>query len=485
MMLAAACQDEGDIAAPVVQQAAEDRAASDSQETGKTLLTFTAGDGDASVSLQKTMYGDYANGTTPILWVTDDQVSVFPVSSSDNDMGTVKEGGKSDCVISVTTSEDANGYFALYPYNAYAEYSAADGKFSNIVIPAEQEVSENQFDPAADVMVAYSDGIEKSFAFKHIGTKLGITVPCSDVSEIQITCSADIAGTADVDFSNVSGAEPVISPKSDASTKTITLTCSDADGFKKGSIYYACLFPTADKSDIKITFVRKQGHLTVFYNAKINAMARAKRCTANPTGQKCHCLVTLDNLNKDENFPDDATKIVFGNTSQKPNADPSGNLDGLIDFYKVGTEYYIISEHEICMNGSLDEMFLYLNNHYEALKTVDFCNFNTENVTSMYNMFNKCSALTIIDLGDKFITSKVTDMGQMFGDCKSLKTIFVKEDFQLDKETSSANMFTGCQALVGGNNTKYSDSYKNDASYARIDGSEGKRGYFTKRSSSN
>ena len=56
------------------------------------------------------------------------------------------------------------------------------------------------------------------------------------------------------------------------------------------------------------------------------------------------------------------------------------------------------------------------------LTSIDFSNYNTENVTNMFNMFSDCSSLTSIDLS-KFNTDNVTDMCSMFYGCSSLSSI--------------------------------------------------------------
>ena len=55
-----------------------------------------------------------------------------------------------------------------------------------------------------------------------------------------------------------------------------------------------------------------------------------------------------------------------------------------------------------------------------ALKKINFFNFNTDNVTKMENTFGGYYSLYELDFS-KFNTEKVTNMSEMFCDCSSLK----------------------------------------------------------------
>ena len=98
-------------------------------------------------------------------------------------------------------------------------------------------------------------------------------------------------------------------------------------------------------------------------------------------------------------------------------------------------------------------------------------NLNTENVTNMNSMFDRCSALTSLDLTN-FNTAKVTDMNYMFYNCSALTTIFASNNFVTDLVTKSTDMFSGCKNLIGA--IKYDGSNTNNKDFANY-----KTGYFT------
>ena len=104
----------------------------------------------------------------------------------------------------------------------------------------------------------------------------------------------------------------------------------------------------------------------------------------------------------------------------------------------------------------------WFNGCYNIEEIIDMQYLNTENVTTMYAMFNgtakNTGALYALNLSS-FNTSKVTDMRYMFNSCSGIHRIAVSDSWTTAKVNKSDNMFNGCKALVGGDGTKYSASY--------------------------
>ena len=115
---------------------------------------------------------------------------------------------------------------------------------------------------------------------------------------------------------------------------------------------------------------------------------------------------------------------------------------------------------------SMAQMFLGCRN----LAELDVTHFNTANVTSMISMFNGCMGLTSLDVTN-FNTVNVTDMSYMFYGCRMLKEIYVSDKFVTDAVTDSYLMFSGCAALSG--DIDWTSDKATDKTYAKIDG-----GYF-------
>ena len=80
------------------------------------------------------------------------------------------------------------------------------------------------------------------------------------------------------------------------------------------------------------------------------------------------------------------------------------------------------------------------------LAELDVTHFNTANVTSMISMFNSCIGLTSLDVTN-FNTENVTDMSYMFSYCNELKEIYVSDKFVTGAVRSSVGMFYGASSL--------------------------------------
>ena len=102
-----------------------------------------------------------------------------------------------------------------------------------------------------------------------------------------------------------------------------------------------------------------------------------------------------------------------------------------------------------------------------GLSSLNLTTFNTENVTNMSGMFGACASLTTLDL-QNFNTANVADMRQMFTDCSNLTTINCTNTW---KEVASDDMFKACEKLKGAVNY---DATKTTAAMANPE-----TGYFT------
>lgn len=85
----------------------------------------------------------------------------------------------------------------------------------------------------------------------------------------------------------------------------------------------------------------------------------------------------------------------------------------------------------------------------ENLTELDVSSFNTSNVTTMKNMFYGCNKITSLDVSN-FNTSKVTNMDGMFfnksryGGIGHLENIIFGKDFNTENVTSMIEMFNSC-----------------------------------------
>lgn len=102
---------------------------------------------------------------------------------------------------------------------------------------------------------------------------------------------------------------------------------------------------------------------------------------------------------------------------------------------------YILSDRRIQLPESCKELF----KNMKELVFVDTANCYTDNVTSMYAMFQGCSKLQRADTG-RWNTSKVKDMSLMFYGCSALEEIDVS-GWNMSKVTSVSQMFHTCSNL--------------------------------------
>ena len=122
---------------------------------------------------------------------------------------------------------------------------------------------------------------------------------------------------------------------------------------------------------------------------------------------------------------------------------------------------------------SMAQMFFDCRN----LAELDVTHFNTANVTSMISMFNSCIGLTSLDVTN-FNTENVTDMSYMFSYCNNLKEIYVSDKFVTGAVRSSKGMFLRCSCLSGDIDWTSDKAY--DKTYAKTDG-----GYFRDKAYAN
>lgn len=99
-------------------------------------------------------------------------------------------------------------------------------------------------------------------------------------------------------------------------------------------------------------------------------------------------------------------------------------------------------------------------------------------VTSCYQWFKGFSKLTALDLRN-LKTSNVTNMTSMFNGCSNLTGILIGDNWSTDKVTASANMFTDCTSLIGEGGEFASQYVDKDKTYAYAEDEYG-NGYLTK-----
>ncbi|MCR4664425.1 MAG: DUF285 domain-containing protein [Paludibacteraceae bacterium] len=114
-----------------------------------------------------------------------------------------------------------------------------------------------------------------------------------------------------------------------------------------------------------------------------------------------------------------------------------------------------------------------------GMKSLDLSNFNTSKVTNMREMFSDCHNLRYLDI-NSFDISNVEDIDRMFLRCYQLVTIHCEQDWSIYNPNNEEGLFVGCTLLIGDQGTECEGLVTDvDINYARLDGLDGKRGYFS------
>ena len=95
-----------------------------------------------------------------------------------------------------------------------------------------------------------------------------------------------------------------------------------------------------------------------------------------------------------------------------------------------------------------------------GLTSLDLSGWNTSKVTNMRNMFRGCSGLTSLDVSN-FNTSNVTGIGNMFAYCSKLTSLDLR-NFNTSKVTDMNNMFYSCSGLTSLDLSKWDTSNATD-----------------------
>ena len=154
----------------------------------------------------------------------------------------------------------------------------------------------------------------------------------------------------------------------------------------------------------------------------------------------------LNEGNKEPGWPSAVyyycTKVVF--TPSFKQARPTSCYMWFYSFEKLKTIQGIEN-----LNTEEVTNMSYMFNRCSGLSSLDLSSFNTEEVTTMGWMFSGCSSLTSLDLSS-FNTANVGYMDNMFSYCSGLKTIYVSDDFTTGNVSSSERMFSDCSSNLKG-----------------------------------
>ena len=292
--------------------------------------------------------------------------------------------------------------------------------------------------------VTYVSNVDAQLGNCQIGSFLGTTMKSRvELSSTNASSSVTYRVTVYNAYATEAKFTEVVYDNDFYDNQNITFEIS---GFKQGDI-----IESKATKDITVTFKYKSSTvpsnkvLNSYLNFKIEKINRLMVARVDYSSNSVYLRSSVAKnkiesiqFKKGTDIPETATNTFDASESQD---------NSIIGYYTDtdNNELYeltFISEDDIYANKNSQYLFNYLTN----LKTIEFDNFDTSQVTSMSDMFSYSNALTTLDVS-KFDTSKVTSMERMFSDCDALTTLDLSK-FDTSKVTSMENMFRECKALT-------------------------------------
>lgn len=184
-----------------------------------------------------------------ISWEAGDQVSLFDGAA--NNVFTAQAAGLSTTLTG--KAEDAETYYALYPYAAGASMS---GAVISTAIPTSAAVTADGSANFANISVAKTSGTSLTFGAVSGILKLTLGEAVTNVSEIRFKAAGNesIAGSVTIDMSAAAPALAVVNGAS-----TIVMTPASGSYFAAGHSYYVAAAPATLASGIVLEFVTPNG----------------------------------------------------------------------------------------------------------------------------------------------------------------------------------------------------------------------------------
>ena len=238
-----------------------------------------------------------------------------------------------------------------------------------------------------------------------------------------------------------------------------------------------------------------KGETTILYEQKMHNASEygrfAKVAIIDESMREAHLTSTKNmfaqlNIEKIQNIENLITDEVVNMDSMFYNCDYLTELD-LSGFNtdKVtgmgGMFYYCLALKELDFsefNTANVTNMAYMFYNCISLTTLDLSYFNTAKVTNMRAMFKHCIGLKFIDL-NSFDISKVEDINLMFTECVQLATIHCEQDWSIYNPNQEVGLFAQCKMLYGDKGTECDAVNNVSLQYARLDGLDGKPGYFS------
>ena len=326
-------------------------------------------------------------------------------------------------------SSQTHYFWATYPYS---EDNRSDGNSVLMTMPAQQEIPIDSWDPASDLYVARSRGLNLYFYL--VGTGVRFTVSQPGIARIDFRANGDnapaLAGTVRVAFGDDN--KPYVTEVVSDASPVVRVTPKDGACFVPGQYYYVHFLPGTLVDGLSVTYYDLDGIPAKY---PINSSLQLQR-------KEIH---TLDGKDADLVFAVPNDQIWYKTTD--------GQALDIAEYTSVpGESDWFILTHSTQPGDFLDvESALFQDQ--PRLQNVSL----PRSVTSVYeDAFADCSALETIvlpaynDPSNSFGISNGAFIG-----CTSLRSVEFPEIWSFDENVSGDDVFAGCTALsvVSGGHT--------------------------------
>ena len=401
----------------------------------------------------------YINDHTPY-WHNGDQIRI---NDADYTLQTAMENSAQ--IPNVANS--ASGYRAIFPASILTNSDANINSSSSVAVtlPATQVFEMVGSHQRVDVPMGAFIDRGSTLQFHNLCSVVRVYVSNAINSQLPIT---SITITAESAYLSGMGTATITGESSDAivipsatGSHSVSLCKTDNTPMKTveplATEYFDVIVPEfSTRNDVTVTVTTPTGYKSIPIEDATLAHITITTVTVNvdELSQTSAELVRGSTFNSA--IPTNATAIRFEynnasvtsgtilSTATSPNP-IYGNMDGTT--WVISTPANRINANANC--GSMFRAYYDSNTETSlpALTSIDFGeNFNTSNVTVMYNMFSYYISLTSLDISS-FNTSSVTTMRYMFFSCTNLSSLDIS-NFNTENVTDMSDMFTGCISLT-------------------------------------
>lgn len=237
------------------------------EESKLVPMTFTATQ-ESNVGTRAALNGNSVD------WQTEDKISVFDGTGAGGNHEFTLTGDAKDGKFSGEASSEAATFTAVYPYTDGAQLGE-DGSVSGITLPAEQTATADSFDPAAALMMAYTED-KSQLNFKNAVSLVKVTTQFA-CKKIVLSANEDIAGTGTLTmtFDNTNDTYTSSFTFNSGSSKTITLKPATGESFDAGT-YYIVVPPITLTNGFTITFTDENDKEYTRKSTKSNTFNRSR-----------------------------------------------------------------------------------------------------------------------------------------------------------------------------------------------------------------